>query len=58
MIEGVREKYKMVEFVCKNCGYKLEDKEGQRRCPYCSIDRLEEEQDAEKLIKDVEKILE
>jgi len=47
----------MARFVCKNCGYKLEDGKGGR-CPYCSMESLEKEQEAEKLIKEVEKILE
>ncbi len=45
----------MAEFVCKNCGFRLEGRE-KKRCPYCSMDSLEE-QNAEKLIKEVEKVL-
>jgi len=49
----------MVKFICKRCGYNFEGKLGYkpRRCPYCSQEAVEEEQDAEEIIKDVERIL-
>ncbi len=50
----------MGKFVCKECGYRTSTKMNYhpKRCPYCSKGSLEEEQDAEKLIKEVEEILE
>jgi len=46
----------MTRFICKDCGYKFESAE--KKCPYCSKDNVEEEKNAEELIKDIEKILE
>jgi len=48
----------MGKFVCKGCGYKIEMVEKPRVCPYCGKEKIEEEQDAGELLKEVEKILE
>lgn len=47
----------MGKFVCKECGYKIEKTEKLRVCPYCNKESLEEEQDAEKLVEEIEEIL-
>jgi len=49
----------MAKLICKNCGYRFEGEEEVKiKCPYCDKKEIEEEKDAEELIKDVEKILE
>jgi predicted Zn-ribbon and HTH transcriptional regulator len=49
----------MGKFYCKECRYIFETKHGYhpKRCPYCGKDKIEEEKDAETLIKEVEEIL-
>ena len=47
----------MGKFICKQCGYKTENPEGKKRCPYCDKVGLEEEQDAEEILKEIEEIL-
>lgn len=49
----------MAMFLCKACGYKFEGKLGYRprRCPYCSKEGVEEEGDAENILKEVEDLL-
>lgn len=50
----------MVIFLCRECGYRFEGKLGYRprRCPYCSKEKIEEESDAENILKEVEDLLE
>ncbi len=49
----------MANMICKSCGYRFDDKTNYRVkiCPYCSKKTVEEEKDAEELIKEVENIL-
>ena len=47
----------MTKFICKECGYRFDSEMG-KKCPYCSKESTEKEQNAEELIKDVEEILE
>ena len=46
----------MANIVCRRCGHKFKNSEGER-CPYCINKRLSKRQDAEEIIKEVEKIL-
>lgn len=49
----------MAKFVCKACGYRIESKKDSypKKCPYCSKETIEEEENAEELVKEVEEIL-
>lgn len=47
----------MTKMICKSCGYRFDNKTSSKVCPYCSKKTVEEEQDAEELIKEVENIL-
>ena len=51
-----KKQFKMGKFICKECGYKT-DSASLEICPYCNKKSIEKEQDAEELIKEVEKIL-
>lgn len=41
----------MTQFICKECGYKLEAESRLKKCPYCDKDSLKKEESAEELIK-------
>ena len=48
----------MKNFVCKKCGYRFQSlQEKPKICPYCSKESVTEEQGAEELLDEVEKIL-
>ena len=47
----------MVKLICKNCEYRFEGQIKTNTCPYCGKKMVEEEQNAEELIKEVEEIL-
>ena len=49
----------MAIFLCRECGYRFEGKFGYKpkRCPYCSKEGVEEEGNAEDIVKEVEEIL-
>ncbi len=49
----------MANMICKSCGYRFDNKTNckVKVCPYCGKKGVEEEQDAEELIKEVEEIL-
>lgn len=49
----------MTKLICKSCGYRFDRKVDPKvkTCPYCSKKDVEEEQDAEELIKEVDEIL-
>lgn len=44
----------MVNFICKDCGYKFESKLDQkgRRCPYCGEPKIVKEPAAEELLNE------
>ena len=50
----------MGKFLCKDCGYRFDAKLGYppKRCPYCGKGNIEEEGDAEVILKEVEGLLE
>ena len=48
----------MAKLICKACRYKLDKMPDSELCPYCGKKELEEEQNADELIHEVEKILE
>jgi len=47
----------MTRYFCKKCGYKFESEKIKERCPYCGQREIAEEQTAEEIVSDVEKIL-
>jgi len=47
----------MARYFCKKCGYRFESKKIKDSCPYCGKKDIAEEQTAEEIISDVEKIL-
>lgn len=46
----------MANLICKKCGYKLKGA-NTGKCPYCGEMSLEEEESAEQLIQDVERLI-
>jgi len=46
----------MGRYFCQKCGYKFESEKVKETCPYCGKKTVEEEQTAEEIMKDVEKI--
>ncbi len=48
----------MTRYFCKKCRYKFESDKLKEMCPYCGEKEVSEEQTAEEIMRDVEKILE
>jgi rRNA maturation endonuclease Nob1 len=49
--------HKMGRYFCQKCGYKFESEKIKEICPYCGKKTVKEEETAEEIMKDVEKIL-
>ena len=48
----------MGRYFCKECRYRFESDTKKERCPYCGKNSLSEEQTAEEIVGEVEKLLE
>ncbi len=48
----------MTRYYCKKCRYKFKSDQPKEMCPYCGEKEIAEEQTAEEIMRDVEKILE
>ena len=48
----------MTRYFCRKCNYKFETEKPKKMCPYCGEKEISQEQTAEEIMKDVEKILE
>ena len=47
----------MTKFRCRTCGFKFEYGQKPKKCPYCSKETIDNEETADDLIKDVDKII-